>query len=228
MNFVSIASFSLLLIVLASCNTAPENKQDNKIIASYKIIYDSMEDYPGSDRHTLTIGIDSALTLNQLYSISDSIIRKNGNHGKSFNIAYRMADQRLGYLIYNDLYAETKMDSVRYETVISREEKDNTITVQNNNVPSQTKDDPNQYSAIGSWQNDFGLYDIFIEDGVYYLKNRYIDGSGNTEKLSVKKRNGQLIFNVEGDDTEYFIIKRDGLYIYDSFGELGTIYKNRF
>lgn len=221
MTILRITLFSIVLSLFTSCGNALEEKKNNTL-ASYKIISNSKEEYPNSDRHILTIGIDSTLSIDQLSAISDSIIQQNKQHVTFFNIVYQLADTTSGYLIYSETYAETKLDSLHYQTQILYNKK-NTVSPQNEDLQPE-----HDYDIIGSWKNEFGSYYMYKKDGVYYLDNSYIDGSGGTQKLSTRKRNGQLSYNVEGDNTEYFIIKEDGLYIYDRWGDLGTIYKNAY
>ncbi|WP_156032795.1 hypothetical protein [Prevotella sp. 10(H)] len=79
--------------------------------------------------------------------------------------------------------------------------------------------------TVGVWKNAYGIYTIYKEKGIYYMESEFIDGSGMTQQLSAKTRKGQKSFNVAGDESEYFIIKNGDLYIYDSYGDLGDIYK---
>lgn len=80
--------------------------------------------------------------------------------------------------------------------------------------------------VIGKWKDDLNnRYTLFKEKGTVYMRNEYIDGSGNIDKLKVSTRNGKKIYNVVGDPHEFFTIQNGDLYIYDSDGNLGLIFK---
>lgn len=83
-----------------------------------------------------------------------------------------------------------------------------------------------QQNVVGRWKDNLNnRYTLFKEKGSVYMRNEYIDGSGNIDKLSVSTRNGKKIYNVVGDPHEFFTIQNGDLYIYDSDGNLGLIFK---
>lgn len=83
-----------------------------------------------------------------------------------------------------------------------------------------------QQIVVGRWKDNLNnRYTLFKEKGSVYMRNEYIDGSGNIDKLKVSTRNGKKTYNVVGDPHEFFAIQNGDLYIYDSDGNLGLIFK---
>lgn len=85
----------------------------------------------------------------------------------------------------------------------------------------------NDRNVLGRWKDDLdNQYILYREDGVYYMENRFVDGSGNVDILEAKVRRGKTTYNVEGDPYEFFMIQHGDLYVYDADFNLGLVWKS--
>jgi len=219
----------LLSSIFLSCDEGDRKKPEGKVDQNYNIIDDSNQNDYGRDyprRVLIGVGID--FSMRNINNLSDSIIYHDRKHDK-FDIYFYSLDKDGEY---NNLIAVSKKSYNRRAEITHFERTDPKEKTFNYN---KTEPQEKTYTAntvgmesLGVWKerNSNTIVVLYKKNGEYYLHSRFPDNSDLMERLVVKTKNGQKTYNVVGDDSEYMIIKKDGIYVYDMYGDLGLIYHN--
>lgn len=84
----------------------------------------------------------------------------------------------------------------------------------------------NNKEIIGIWEDIKMNYFITImkHDDGYIIETQFSDNSIISQELKLKKHNKKVFYSVKDDNSQYFQIKDDGLYLYDADGNLAKKY----
>lgn len=196
----------LFIFLFIACTDSTLVKPIENTTESYVIGYDDVK----YGKRSIIVYIDSAILKENVKIISDSIIFYDDNKSSSIMI---------------DFFVKTNMKSDHYATTT----KTRGHYTSTNYVERKEKMDFTGMTLQSAYSDDVAQAVVRLykrdSDGEYFLYSLFPDQSELIEELEVKNRNGQKTFNVISDDTEYIIIKNDGLYIYDMYGDLGLKYR---
>lgn len=184
-----------------------------------------------------------SVNISQLYSI----IKENKGATKldNFKIEYMLRIQKEFNkdtldLIANDIKSKAPSDRpyvfVSYylpnmvlgtgHYALSKRTPDSNETtiymVKSENLPKASLDKNKE--IIGVWRMSMGTSTIYKKNGSYYMEDKYIDGSGGTEKLKIVTRHGRKGYCYVEDGRELYVISNGQLNVYDEFGDLGAVF----
>lgn len=199
--------YILVAFLFISCKVNSEEKVVKEINPSYEISYDSAIKYPyWRGGRSLSIDIKEKYNSEQLTYIADSIVVSDNNRHEIICVNFFYRSDPSNPLIEKEqcFLATSFYNNGNISTVF-------------NHVTTDKKSG-NEKEDIGYWREPVlnATISIYKLSGKYYLEYWYGYQAEYTREIEPNKKKGKNTYNIVGDENEFYVLKKNGLYLYNT------------